>query len=316
MRIVLFNGGNVGLLLDNGVINLSDNLKPLKNLTGQLAINTLIADLNNLKSRIDEMKNSGKLISLDEVKLEAPLPFPNKILCMGGNFTEFGHRKPGPMWGFLKSSTAIIGPNDTVVLPPEDVNIFHHEAELVLVFGKDGKDVKEEDAFDYVFGYTCGVDVSARMPVAPGSSIPEFQPWRGVSVHKSYDTFAPIGPTIVTIDEIPDPQNLQVKLTVNGEVRGDFNTSDMAHSIAKSIAFVSSFEGFQAGDLLYAGTNHQGLGAMQDGDDINISIEDVGEFSFSVEDSLKRQWDRGIDEETAQDMREGTGGPGRRKRPK
>ena len=78
MRIVLFNGGNVGLLLDNGVINLSDNLKPLKNLTGQLAINTLIADLNNLKSRIDEMKNSGKLISLDEIKLEAPLPFPNK----------------------------------------------------------------------------------------------------------------------------------------------------------------------------------------------------------------------------------------------
>ena len=90
MRIVLFNGGNVGLLLDNGVINLSDNLKPLKNLTGQLAINTLIADPNNLKSRIDEMKNSGKLISLDEVKLEAPLPLPNKILCMGGNSNQTG----------------------------------------------------------------------------------------------------------------------------------------------------------------------------------------------------------------------------------
>ena len=206
-----------------------------------------------------------------------------------------GHRTPGPMRGFLKSSEAVIGPGGTVVLPPDDVNIFHHGAELVLVFGRAGKDVKEEEAFDYIFGYTCGVDVSARMPAVPGGSPPAFQAWRGVSAHKSYPTFAPIGPAIVTIvtkDEVSDPQNLQIRLSVNDELRGDFNTSDMAHSIAKSIAFVSSFESFSPGDVLYAGTNHQGLGAMQDGDTINIKIDEVGGFSFTVQDNLKRRWER------------------------
>ena len=249
------------------------------------------------------------------VSLQAPLPKPGKILCMGGNFSEFGHRPPAPMWGFLKSSEAVIGPGDAVVLPPDDANIFHHEAELVLVFGRAGKNVKEEEAFDYVFGYTCGVDVSARMPSVSGGSPPVFQAWRGVSAHKSFPTFAPIGPAIVTKDEVSDPQSLQVRLSVNDEVRGDFNTSDMAQSIAKSIAFVSSFESFSAGDILYTGTNHQGLGAMQDGDTINIEIDKVGGFSFTVKDHLKRSWERGVDEETAKDMREGTGGPGRRKRP-
>jgi 2-keto-4-pentenoate hydratase/2-oxohepta-3-ene-1,7-dioic acid hydratase in catechol pathway len=316
MKFALFNGGNVGLVLDKGIVNLSDKLELLKNLSGQLAMNVLISEITNLKSEIIEIERSENLIGMENVTLEAPLPSPSKILCMGGNFTEFGHKKAGSMWGFLKSSSAIIGPNMNVILPSDDANIFHHEAELVLVFGKSGKNVKEEEAFDYIFGYTCGVDVSARMPAVSGSTVAEFQPWRGISAPKSYDTFAPIGPVIVTKDEISDPHNLQVQLSVDGELRGDFNTSDMAHSIAKSIAFVSSFESFQPGDLLYTGTNHQGLGAMQDGDTINISIEGVGGFSFDVKDPLKRVWDKGIDQETAKDVREGTSGPGQRKRPK
>jgi 2-keto-4-pentenoate hydratase/2-oxohepta-3-ene-1,7-dioic acid hydratase in catechol pathway len=219
------------------------------------------------------------------------------------------------MWGFLKASDAVIGPGGTVVLPPNDANIFHHEAELVLVFGRAGKDIKEEDAFDYVFGYTCGVDVSARMPATPGGRAPDFQAWRGISAHKSYPTFAPMGPAIVTKDEVKDPQDVGVQLSVNGQLRGDFNTSDMAHSIAKSIVFVSQHEGFDVGDVLYTGTNHQGLGAMQDSETINIEIDQVGGFAFQVSDPLKRRWPTGVDEETAQDVREGTGGPGRRKRP-
>jgi 2-keto-4-pentenoate hydratase/2-oxohepta-3-ene-1,7-dioic acid hydratase in catechol pathway len=215
------------------------------------------------------------------------------------------------MWGFQKTNDTVIGPEGTVNLPPDDANIFHHEAELVLIFGRPGKNIKEEEAFDYVFGYTCGVDVSARMP---GGSF-KFQPWRGISEHKSYPTFAPMGPALVTKDEITDPQDMQIRLTVDGELRGNFNTSDMAHSIAKSIAFVSQFENINIGDVLYTGTNHQGLGAMQDGDNINIEIDQLGGFSFSVKDSLKRKWEKGIDEETAEDIRKGTGGPGRRKRP-
>ena len=234
---------------------------------------------------------------------------------MGGNFTEFGHRSAGPMWGFLKTSDAVIGPGGTVVLPSIDANIFHHEAELVLVFGKAGKNVTESNAFDHVFGYMCGVDVSARMPQTSGATPTGFQAWRGVSAHKSHPTFAPIGPAIVTKDEISDPQNLQVRLSVDNELRGNFNTSDMAHSIAASIAFISNHESFSPGDLMYTGTNHQGLGAMQHGDNIVIEIDQVGQFSFSVQDDLKRHWVKGVDELTAKDVREGTGGPGAKVRP-
>lgn len=315
MKFVLFNDGIPGLLRDDGIVDISEAIQSVTTARGHEAMKAVIANLADIRPQLDQLNQTGKALSLSDTNLLAPLPQPGKILCMGGNFTEFGHREAGPMWGFLKASNAVIGPGGTVVLPPDDVNIFHHEAELVLVFGRAGKDIKEEDAFDYVFGYTCGVDVSARMPATPGGGPPEFQSWRGISTHKSYPTFAPLGPAIVTKDEVKDPQDVGVQLRVDGQLRGDFNTSDMAHSIAKSIAFVSQHESFDVGDVLYTGTNHQGLGAMQDGETIAIEIEQVGGFSFQVSDPSKRRWPTGVDEETAQDVREGTGGPGRRKRP-
>ena len=209
MKLVLFNDGRPGLLTDGGVIDVSQVVSPTGALGGQESMKAIITRMDDLRSELSHLEKEGDAVPLSSVTLQAPLPKPGKILCMGGNFTEFGHRTPGPMWGFLKSSEAVIGPGSTVVLPPDDVNIFHHEAELVLVFGRAGKDVKEEEALDYIFGYTCGVDVSARMPVAPGGSPPAFQAWRGVSAHKSFPTFAPIGPAIVTKDEVSDPQSLQ-----------------------------------------------------------------------------------------------------------
>jgi len=315
MKFVLFNNNTPGIISANGVIDISDKIASLKSIPGQSPMNTIIENIDTLSTEFKDIEKSNNIIPYSDIDINVPISNPNKIFCMGGNFTEFGHRPPGPMWGFLKSTHAIIGPNGIVELPQDDANIFHHEAELVLVFGKSGKNIQEEDALDYVFGYTCGVDVSARMPAATSNAGAEFVPWRGISPHKSHPTFAPIGPYIVTKDEISDPQNLDVKLTVDGELRGNFNTSDMAHSIAKSIAFVSQYESFEAGDILYTGTNHQGLGAMQDGDSIKIEVQHIGEFSFTVSDSLKRKWARGVDEETAEDLRKGTGGPGRRKRP-
>ena len=315
MKLVLFNGGRPGLLRDDGVVDISDAVGSVTTATGQAAMQAIIAGFESVRAELGNLEKSGTAVALSGVKLEAPLPRPDKILNMGGNFTEFGNRQPGPMWGFLKDSDAVIGPDDTVVLPSVDANIFHHEPELVLVFGRAGKDVKAADAMDYIFGYTCGIDVSARMPVAPDAPRPEFEAWRGISKPKSHPTFAPLGPAIVTKDEMPDPQNVHVTLSVDGELRGDYNTNDMAHSIEESIAFISEHESFSPGDVMYAGTNHQGLGAMQDGDSIHIEIEHVGGFTFKVSDPLKRRWDKGVDQETAQDVREGTGGPGRRKRP-
>ena len=136
-----------------------------------------------------------------------------------------------------------------------------------------------------------------------------------IAEHKSHPTFCPLSSCIVTSDEIADPENLQVTLSVGRELRVDYNTDDLAHSIAESIEYVTGIEEISPGDVLLIGTNHQGLGAMQDGDAIEIGIEGVGSFAFAVSDPLKRRWKRGIDEDTARDIREGTGGPSRLARP-
>ena len=199
-----------------------------------------------------------------------------------------------------------------MVLPDVDANIFHHEAELVLIFSKGGKDIPASEAMDYVFGYTAGVDVSARMPGGSGGRVPNTLP---IAEHKSHPTFCPLGPCIVTRDEIADPEKLQVTLSVDGELRVNYNTDDLAHSVAESIEYVAAIEEISPGDVLFIGTNHQGLGAMQDGDTIEVVVEGVGRFTFTVSDPLKRRWPKGIDEATAKDLREGAGGPGRRPDP-
>ena len=108
---------------------------------------------------------------------------------------------------------------------------------------------------------------------------------------------------------------MQVTLSVDGELRVNYNTDDLAHSIAESIEFVAAIEEISPGDVLFMGTNHQGLGAMQDGDTIEMGVEGVGRFTFTVSDPLKRRWPRGVDEASAKDVREGAGGPGRQARP-
>ena len=308
MKFVVYSDNKPGLLTDGGVMDISD-LCPGG---GQAAMEHLITNYESLRGDLERRAAEGTATPLADVQLQAPLPRPSKILCMGGNYREFGAREPAPMWGFTKSLDSISGPGGTVVLPDVDANIFHHEAELVLVFGKGGKDIPASEAMDYVFGYTCGVDVSARMPASGGGRVPNTLP---ISEHKSYDTFAPLGPCIVTKDEIADPEDLRVQLSVDGDLRGNYTTADLAHSIAESIEYVATIESISPGDVLFMGTNHQGLGAMQDGDTIKMDIGGIGSFTFSVSDPLKRRWPKGVDEATAKDIREGAGGPGRQARP-
>lgn len=186
-----------------------------------------------------------------------------------------------------------------------DANIFHHEAELVAVIGRRGKDVAPAAAMDHVFGYTCGVDVSARLRNAgPGGAL-----------GKTYEGFAPVGPCIVTSDEVPDPHNLRVRLWVDGQPRHDYSTSDMARYIPECIEYMSSIVALRPGDLLFTGTNHQGIGPMQDGETVELEILPVGRLTFHVSDPLKRRWPKGIDEVSAKDVRERAGGPGQKARP-
>jgi len=280
--------------------------------------------------RLTGNQRPGYVHDVADVDILAPILYPGKILNAAVNFYSHAcegcaeaeqqesnrqrREERGVPYLFLKPSRgAVIGDGEPVVIPAGRDRI-DWEVELGAVVGRPARYVSAAEAQDYVFGYTCGLDVSARIftgtPAAP--RVPNTLP---ISPAKSYDTFAPMGPYIVTKDEITNPQHLHVELRVDGELRGDYNTDDMGHSIEDSIEFVSSIEAVSPGDVLYLGTNHQGLGAMQDGDSIEITIEQVGNFSFNVSDPLKRRWAKGVDEETAKNVREGTSGPGRNVRP-
>ena len=182
------------------------------------------------------------------------------------------------MWGFLKSTDAILGSGGTVVLPEIDANIFHHEAELVVVFGRAGSNIPQAQALDYVFGYTASVDVSARMPPS-GAGPPRSRRCRS----------RPASPTTASRRPHHRPQGRgrrragpRHQALVNGELRPNYNTSDLAHSIAESIAWATAITPVEPGDVLFIGTNHQGLGALQDGDQVEMEISRIGRLTFNV----------------------------------
>ncbi len=147
-----------------------------------------------------------------------------------------------------------------------------------------------------VFGYTCFIDVSGRGLGRPGQNS---------RMGKSYDTFGPMGPCIATADEIPEPNRLGVRLWVGEALRQDYSTSDMEYDVPEVLAYASGFMTLLPGDVIACGTNHQGLGPLQDGDTATMEIEQIGRFSVRVSDPLKRQWPRQIDREMAQRVRGG-----------
>jgi len=170
-----------------------------------------------------------------------------------------------------------------MVLPDVPAALFEGEAEIALVIGKRASHVKAAAAMDYIFGYMNFIDGSARGLPPAGNTF--FQ-------MKSRDTFAPIGPFIVTADEFSDPQNLQVRLWVNGNLKQNFNTSDMAHKIPRCIEWVSSIHALEPGDILATGTNHRGLSGLQDGDKVELEVEGCGRLHINVRDEFKRTWSR------------------------
>ncbi len=170
-----------------------------------------------------------------------------------------------------------------MVLPDVPAAVFEGEAELAAIIGRRADNVGEADAMDHIFGWTCFIDGSARALPPPGNTF--FQV-------KSRKTFAPIGPWIVTKDEVADPQSLRVRLWNNGELMQDFNTDDMAHAIPRCIAWLSSIHPLAPGDIVATGTNHRGLHPFQDGDRVELEIESVGRLAIDVRDDLKRGWDR------------------------
>ena len=190
-----------------------------------------------------------------------------------------------PLSAFNKSSSSIIGDGDVITIPAADARIFDHEAELAIVIGKKAERISAENAYDYVFGYSNIVDVSHRGRSDDGLRHNFFD-------GKSWDTFGPMGPALVTADEVSDPQNLPVKLWVQGDLRQDYNTNDMGHTIKETLAWITWITTLQPGDVVACGTNHRGLGPLQDGDKMEIEIADFGRLTNQVSDAKKRSWPR------------------------
>jgi 2-keto-4-pentenoate hydratase/2-oxohepta-3-ene-1,7-dioic acid hydratase in catechol pathway len=288
MRLVLTKDDRIGVLRDNGMVDVTAAFGDIRFRTAVDRMPRVLASLNERRSRIEALLADGEPQAMPA--LQAPIPRPPKLIAAFGNYREGWERERQMQDMFLESPDSVTGPDSTVILPKHPADIFHHEAELALVIGQRAKDLPaDERALDVVAGYTCAMDVSAR-------GIGRIGPSR---IGKSFDTFTPLGPAIVTTDEVPDPQNLRVTLTVNGEERQNYTTADMEYSVVEVLAFISGYMTLVPGDVIMCGTQHQGLGALQDGDRAEMTIEAVGSLAVDVHDPLKREWPRGVDQDMA-----------------
>lgn len=221
----------------------------------------------------------------DEVRLGAPVKRPGKIICIGLNYqkhaAESGMDVPKEPVVFFKASSSIVGPNDNIVIPKNSKKT-DWEVELAVVIGKRANYVNEEDALDYVAGYVLHNDVSER----------EFQLERGGQwvKGKSCDTFAPLGPYLVTKDEVANPNNLNLWLTLNGKKVQNGNTNDFIFNIQEVIAYLSQFMSLMPGDIISTGTPEGvGLGFkppvyLKAGDVVELGIDGLGSSRQEVID--------------------------------
>lgn len=290
MKFVLFmadgDAPRLGILHEDGILDASAVLAP--HATPQATMVALIDQHEALRPTLERLAETTTPFSLDGVHLLAPLPRPGKIVNCIANYWEHEQREPRPLNMFLKNPDAVIGPGDTIQLPDfTEPYAFMHEAELALVFRGPAKSVARDDWRSAIFGYTCLVDVTAR---ESGRRTWRNNSWMG----KSFDTFAPIGPCIVTADEIEDPNNLWVQFWNDGQLRHNYITDDMEHPVPEIVEFVTTIMTMHSGDVVACGTNHEGLGFIQDGERLKIKIHGIGEMELNVSDPLNRSWERGI----------------------
>ena len=280
MKLAFFDDFTLGVVTGNAIVDVSGAVSDIPRLSPQDLINGVIERFAQYREPIHRAAEQGPGIALDSVRLRSPIPKPLNIVAMAVNYMEDGTRdEPAPINAFHKSPNSVIGQGDTVVLPDIPATIFEYEAEMALVIGKHASNVKAEDAYDYIFGFLNFFDVSAR-------GVPAFYQM------KSRGTFAPMGPWLVTADEIPNAQNLQVRSWANGDLKQNFNTNDMAHKIPQVVEWVTSVHALDPGDVIATGTNHRGLTSMMDADVVELEIDGLGRLKLDVRVDLKRTWPR------------------------
>jgi 2-keto-4-pentenoate hydratase/2-oxohepta-3-ene-1,7-dioic acid hydratase in catechol pathway len=284
MKLCCFDDNRLGLISPDGslVVDVSSVLHDLPNpIWPRAKSDALIENLERLRPRIEERARSGAWKPLADVSLHSPIACPSKLIAAPVNYRahideanadkgiNFGTKiKSIEEYGlFLKASSSIVGPSEGIQLPSKTKRV-DHEIELVAIIGKEGRHISRSEAGSYVAAYSIGLDMTVR-----GA---EDRSWR-----KSYDSFAVIGPWLVTADEIANPGGLDLELRVNGQVRQAANTRSLIFDILRLVEYASSVYTLYPGDVIMTGTP-EGVGPIQTGDVMDCSIEKIGTMRVLV----------------------------------
>jgi 2-keto-4-pentenoate hydratase/2-oxohepta-3-ene-1,7-dioic acid hydratase in catechol pathway len=273
MKLIRYDGGRIALVKDGQAYDISSVVGAGENFWPPIEMNRLIRDFASLRPQIEAAAAQARPVPLDSLRLETPVPWPNKLMAYPVNYHD--HAKEMSSVGyanvqgyFLKSASSLVGAGDSIELPNLPERSVHHECELGLIIGKECRGATMENAMDHVFGYACLMDITIRGKEER-------------VMRKSYDTFTPVGPWIVTADEVTDPKNLNMRLWVNDQLRQDANTRDLIVGLPEMIVLASSASTLYPGDIIATGTP-AGVGPIVEGDVVTIEIEQVGRMSLPV----------------------------------
>ena len=278
MKIAALDGGRVALVDGDTLIDVSDLADVRPGEWPPVGGTRAIAAFAQEPPRLEDLADRPR-IPLGGTRLECPLAWPNKVIAFPANYHDHIDEmraagaliSPKPANGqgfFLKANSSLSGPYDSIVLPDLPGREVHHECELALVIGTRGRDISREDAMNHLFGYACLVDFVVRGKEER-------------VMRKSFDSFCPLGPWIVSTDEIADHRDIALSLTVNGELRQSANTRDLIVDIPGMIAMASSVMTLQPGDVIASGTP-AGVGPVVDGDEVLLSIAGIGAMRLKV----------------------------------
>lgn len=266
MKLIRFDGGRIGAVTGDGAFDLTE---PLGIDPASWPPVQMVQVIAQFAERVPAALRDprARRIDLERVRLEVPIEWPNKLLAFPANYRlhqlEMNSKNQADVNGFfLKANSSLSGPNDAIVLPDLPGREIHHECELGIVINRRGRNISRADAPGHIFGYACLIDMVVR-----GNE--------ERVMRKSWDTFCPFGPWVVTADEVPDPGNLRARLWVNDELRQDANTRDLILDIPGMIELASRVATLEPGDIIATGTP-SGVGPVKPGDRVRIDIERVG----------------------------------------
>lgn len=274
MRLALFDKGRIGLLDGDDLVDVTELLAGSGTFGAAGALHHHIEAADRHGSADLDLAGRTR-VPLAEAVLEAPLPRPGKIIGAPVNYLDHKAEMEyatsiADLGVFLKANSSVIGPGQDILLPYSDKRT-DQEGELGVVIGRTATHVSPDEALDHVFGYTCLLDITVRSG-------------EDRSTRKSFDTFTPIGPWIVTADEIPDPDSLDLRCDVGGATRQRTNTAHLIYGIRDLIAYTSSVMTLHPGDVIATGTP-AGVGPLSHGDRVVVEIERVGRLEVGVDGS-------------------------------